>query len=468
MELKSGELRCTKCQRFANDAPDLRLRLAVYISEVYEVWEARQDLLERYGKKPRHPLGQLKLDQDRNRLNQDKVACEVELFCDECYERQQVYEAGVPAYVNRYSNLFIHRDILNGWRQIINPNQRVLPWHQSHIMARLARDGHPYVEALIPVDGREVDDYRKVLERRPSLLSEGKSLSQLPDPITMPASYVLLLAEPGRLKNFAVISRYLKCPEFANFIQVYVVTFRQRVDLQHNSQRIGEALSRVVDEKTSTPYTVVISQDAHKKDRSHERTLLVSLIRRFDGNNHRGRGDVINMKTVKESIAWGLMNQESIGRGRMDPYKCLPDIVEIENTLTQVVEKELNGDFRGYPQGPTPLSSAIQHLANPLAGTNQEFLTYGIQEESVLPIESRLVSQNDLAKPKMALMVNCIRVGPGKQVIGYIEETDELFQVTSTTNCCVPLVVQQKRHAKNLLNFESQVDVLDTLYIRRG
>jgi hypothetical protein len=458
MELKSEELRCTKCQRLANEAPGLRL--AVYISDVYEVWEARQELLERYGTKPRHPLGKLQLDQDCNRRDQDKVACEVELFCEKCYEKQRVYEAGVPAYVNRYSNLFIHQDILNGWRQIINPNQRVLPWHQSHIMTRLARDGHPYVDALIPVDGREVDDYRKVLnDGWGLLLSEAKSLAQLPDPITMPASYVLLLAEPGRLKNFAVISRYLKCPEFVNFIKVYTVTFVKQADLQQKSQRIGEALSRVVDEKTSTPYTVVISRYAYKNDGSHEKTLLVSLIRKFNGNNHRGRGDAVNMKSVKESIAWGVVDQ----------YKCEYDTTEIKKTLKQVVVDEPGSEGNVLDnQVPTPLSSAIQHLANPLAGTNQEFLSYGIQEESTLPVNRQLVSPNDLAKPKTALMINCTRVGPNERVVGYIEETGELFQVTSTTNCYVPLVVQQKTHAINLLNFKHQVEVLRTLYHRRG
>jgi hypothetical protein len=429
-----------------------------YSHENYEVWKARGSFLSA-NDTYRQPLGQVEIYRNRNRKENEKIPCVVEIFCEDCYQKQLQYEKGVVNYVNRYEKKMLHTEVFDAWRGASSDEKsQTLPWHGSKIIELLAKEGHPYVEALIPVDGREYEDYSEVIQENPKMLLDSKSLSELDDNVKMPASYVLL-ARPGIPLSFNVISRYLKCPDFVNTIQVYRLRFDNVSDPRGVARKLGAELYQLIRRDASMPYTVLITEDVYSHDKSHTNNLLIALIRRYDGSNQRSSADyhtyhinnpyhqLVSLRTLYDEIAKGDLSSH---------YESYDDDL-VENALREFLRGWGSGGCLHVVQHAMPLSSSTRTGRPPFPMTS-----HNIKEKSDLSVNNPL--QGEL----LELAVNCRKLQTGVPLFGFIQDTQELVQYKSKeNNAYVPLVFKKRIHAQNVLNDPECADILKTLYCSR-
>jgi hypothetical protein len=209
MQVEAKALVCSRCEtRFDNN----EFVVLTHANDLYRVWQLRR-LITKPGAISQ--ALQLTVNKDRDRLPTHQIGCSIEFICITCNEKRITYESRVLSYIMRHEKQFACNELLDFKRR---SHADRMPWSGSTILQLMALDAHPYLDAVIPVDGRELDPYKE----EGTGLVDWPRIRELADPV-MPYSYQLHVRQTPNPECFELISRYIRLHYFDNSISVFAV-----------------------------------------------------------------------------------------------------------------------------------------------------------------------------------------------------------------------------------------------------
>ncbi len=423
MQVEAKALVCSRCEtRFDNN----QFVVLTHANDLFRVWQLRR-LITKPGTISQ--ALQLIVNKDRDRLPTHQIGCSIEFICITCNEKRIAYENRVLSYIMRHEKQFACNELLDFKRR---SNAHRMPWSGSTILQLMALDAHPYLDAVIPVDGRELDPYKE----EGTGLVDWNRIRELADPV-MPYSYQLHVRQTPNFECFELISRYIRLHYFDNSISVFAVKTVPNSMKWSSSEDLASAIhDRLLhlddDDRKLPPHNLWITKTHVDLTGTHEQgTLLVILFTRI--------------RDVPEHLA------RSIGDRSFKPSCSVH--AHVETCL-----RGIQGTVLEVRQAPLPIYSYEMRNAMPV-------------KMSSGPTENIEAINNALLENMIIFSMNCCQLSRTRQAFygvaeGRVFRASLLNPNSAVAPPPIPILYKQQQHANAVNNASGVViqmlEVLDS------